>query len=46
MWLDESSLSFVVSCERMFNSDTNTTKPATKEVFKLIRTGTTWDVVP
>lgn len=46
LWLDESSLSFVLSCERVFNSDTNTTKAATKEVFKLIRTGTTWDVVP
>lgn len=46
LWLDESSLSFVLSCERVFNSDTNTTKSATKEVFKLIRTGTTWDVVP
>lgn len=46
LWLDESSLSFVLSCERLYDSKTQTTKPATKEVFKLIRTGTTWDVVP
>lgn len=46
LWLDESSLSFVLSCERLYDSETQTTKAATKEVFKLIRTGTTWDVVP
>lgn len=46
LWLDESSLSFVLSCERLYDSNTQTTKAATKEVFKLIRTGTTWDVVP
>lgn len=46
LWLDESSLSFVLSCERLYDSKTQTTKAATKEVFKLIRTGTTWDVVP
>lgn len=46
LWIDETSLSFVLSCERLFNSDTNSTQAATKEVHKLIRKGTLWEIIP
>jgi len=44
LWINDTTLSFVLSCERLFDSDTNTTKAATKEVFWAIQKEFKWEI--
>lgn len=44
LWINDTTLSFVLSCERLFDSDSNTTKAATKEVLRAIQNEFKWEI--